>query len=112
MWIFLKGSYLSVVDKGDASGATLLVRARRRGDIEAVFPQAQVIEGGGTDYAYRARIDREEVAARIADSIRGIRYGNFKGAVGDNARHDAYLGVWDVMYRFQQDGLRSRRSED
>lgn len=111
MWIFLKDGYLSVVDKGDTSGRTLLVRARRKGDIEAVFPKAQVIEGGGTDYAFRARIDREEVAARIADSIRGIRYGNFKGAVSDDARHDVYMGVWQVMYRYQQDGLRPRRKD-
>ncbi len=29
MWICLNDSFLSIVDKGDPSGATLLVRARR-----------------------------------------------------------------------------------
>lgn len=31
-------SFLSIVDKGDPSGKTLLVRARQAGDIKQVFP--------------------------------------------------------------------------
>ena len=111
MWIFLSGSFLSIVDKGDKSGRTLLVRGRRTGDIERVFPQAKVIEGGGNDYQYRARIDREEVATRMADEGRGIKYGNFKSSVREPDRHEAYMRVWQAMYRFQQeeskDALRS-----
>ena len=102
MWVFLSGSFLSVVDKGDKTGTTVLVRARHKGDIERVFPQAEVIEGGGTDYQYRARIDREAVALRMADEVRGIKYPNFKSTVKEHDRHDAYLGVWSAMYRFQQ----------
>ena len=61
MWIFFSNSMLSIVDKG-GDGSTLLVRARRQEDMTRIFPQAQVQVGGGTDYLYRARIDREEVA--------------------------------------------------
>ena len=74
MWVFLSGSFLSVVDKGDKTGKTLLVRSRRQGDIESVFPSAEVVEGVGTDYRYRARIDREEIALRMADEVRSIKY--------------------------------------
>lgn len=102
MWIFLSNSFLSIVDKGDESGKTLLVRARRKGDIERVFPDAEVVEGTGTDYQFRARIDREEVAQRMADEVRNTRYENFKSTVRERGRHDAYMGVWDEMYRFQQ----------
>lgn len=102
MWIFLSGSFLSIVDKGDKSGQTLLVRARRNGDIEKVFPTAEVIEGGGTDYQYRARIDRKEVALRMADEIQDIRYPNFKSTVKEAGRHDAYMDVWRVMYGYQK----------
>ena len=63
---------LSIVDKG-GDGSTLLVRARRQEDMTRIFPQAQVQVGGGTDYPYRARIDREEVAQRVAEAVRGIR---------------------------------------
>lgn len=108
MWIFLSGSFLSIVDKGDATGQTLLVRARKAGDIGAVFPDAEVIEGAGTDYRYRARIDRERVAQAMADQVRGIRYGNFKATVKDRERHDACMRVWDVMYAFQEGGVRGR----
>lgn len=100
MWIFLKDSFLSIVDKG-GDGTTLLVRGRCRGDIERVFPNVEVIEGGGTDYGFRARINREEVALVLADSIRSIDYANFKNTVKNRVRHDAYLGVWAQMYRMQ-----------
>lgn len=102
MWIFLSDAYLSIVNKGDPSGDTLLVRARRREDIRRVFPGAQVEEGGGTDYRYRARINREEVAQRIADSIRNICYQNFKATVDESERHSAYMKVWSSMVSFQQ----------
>lgn len=100
MWVFLNDSFLSIVDKG-GNGVTLLVRARHAGDIERVFPDADVQIGCGTDYRYRARIDRERVANAIADSIRKIDYGNFKSTVTDEDRHEAYMDVWSVMYAFQ-----------
>ncbi len=101
MWLFLSNAYLSIVDKG-GDGSTLLVRARRAGDIERVFLEAKVQTCGGTDYRYRARVDRERVAQVIADSVRSIEYGNFKDTVQEADRHDAYLDVWGAMYRFQR----------
>jgi len=103
MWIFLSGSFLSIVDKGDPSGQTLLVRARRAGDIERVFPLADVGKSKRTDYRYRARIDREEVALRVADEVRGIDYPNFKSTVREHDRHDAYMAVWKAMYGYQSE---------
>lgn len=101
MWIFLPDSFLSIVDKGDPSGKTLLVRGRVPGDIERVFPDADVQASGGTDYAYRARVDREQVASAIADSIRKIDYQNFKSEVSDHERHRAYMKCWSTMYFLQ-----------
>lgn len=100
MWIFLPYAMLSVVDKG-GDGSTLLVRARRREDISRIFPDAQFQVGGGTDYPYRARLDREEVALRLADAVREIRYPNFKSEVAENDRHSAYLRVWADMAAFE-----------
>ncbi len=101
MWIFLPDSFLSIVDKGDPSGKTLLVRARKAGDIERVFPDAEVQVGGGTDYRYRARIDREAVALAMADAVRSIDWPNFKSQVTEADRHDAYMGCWESMYSYQ-----------
>ena len=100
MWIFTTSSFLSIVDKG-GDGSTLLVRARAKGEIEAVFPEAKVDITPRNDYRYRARIAREEVAQAMANMVRDIRYGNFKSTVKDHVRHEAYMGVWEVMYRYQ-----------
>ncbi len=100
MWIFLNDAFLSIVDKG-GDGTTLLVRGRKQGDIERVFPNANVQETPHNDYRFRARVDRETAAQAIAESIRAITYPNFKGSVPDRERHDAYMNVWEVMYRYQ-----------
>ena len=107
MWIFLPNSMLSIVQKpGDAEAGTLTVRARIAGDIERVFPDAKVIEGGGTDYAFRATIPRELVAQAMHDQVMGVSYSNFKSTVKDRQRHEAYLKVWSAMFGYQQNEKR------
>lgn len=100
MWIFLNNAFLSIVDK-EGDGTTLLVRARRAGDIERVFPEATTEETPENDYRFRARLGRERVAQALTEAARAISYPNFKRGVKEAARHDAYMGVWQVMHRFQ-----------
>ena len=100
MWIFLNNAFLSIVDKG-GDGTTLLVRARKAGDIQRVFPGARVEVSPRNDYRFRARVDREQVAQAMAEAVRQITYPNFKGSVGEHDRHEAYMDVWHAMYRFQ-----------
>lgn len=100
MWIFMSEAFLSIVDKG-GDGSTLLVRARRKGEIESVFPEAKVEVTPKNDYRYRARLDRGQVAQAIGDMVRSISYNNFKSTVMDRIRHDAYMEVWDAMYEYQ-----------
>jgi len=101
MWIFLSDAFLSIVDKG-GDGTTLLVRARKQGDIERVFPEAEAEETPRNDYHYRARLPRERVAQAMADALRDIRYPNFKGTVKGRERHEAYMDVWQAMHQFQK----------
>lgn len=101
MWIFLKNSFLSIVQKPDDID-TLTVRARIRGDIEAAFPEANVSEGEGTDYRFRARIPRELVAKAMHEQVMTLTASNFKASVTERERHNAYMGVWSVMYDFQK----------
>ena len=78
MWIFLPKSFISVVQKpGDTD--VLTVRARIKGDIESVFPQAKVEVNQGTDYKYRARVPREAVAQVLHDQVMNLDWSNFKG---------------------------------
>lgn len=104
MWLCLNSAFLSIVEptrtaKGSAS--QLLVRARRPGDIERVFPNAEVKTIDGRDYMFRALIKRETVARVIAKNLMDINYGNFKDSVADHGLHDAYAGCWHIMARIQ-----------
>lgn len=101
MWIALNDAFLSVVDKAKDKNF-LVVRARKQGDIEAVFPGVKVQVGGGTDYKYRAEIPRLTVAQEMMSRVMGINYSNFKSSVKDRARHDAYMKVWSAMMDLQR----------
>lgn len=103
MWVCFNDSFLSIVDKSSVAGC-LMVRARRAGDIEKVFPGAEVRSSRGTDYLFRADILRGEVAARVAERLMEIDYPNFKGSTKDKPLHDAYMGVWSAVGRLQPGG--------
>ena len=77
MWIMTNDSYLSIVSK-DCGPAELLVRARRAGDIEKVFPEAKVTRNTNSDYLYRAVLPRDVVKQALAAMIDHIDYPNFK----------------------------------
>ncbi len=107
MWIFLDDAFYSIVEKkkGDRH---LLVRARFKGDIERHFPHAEVKEIPGTDYRFRADVDRLEVVAMVNAYAFNIDYPNFKDQVVKKSndpfrfvRVDAYSDVWEVMYKEQ-----------
>ena len=101
MWIFLNNAMLSIVAHRRKPD-TLLVRARVKGDIEAVFPQVAVFSLTNADYHYRAEVPRSEVAAALAQQIQEMAYDNFKRSVKDHARHDWYMDVWSLGHAVQQ----------
>jgi hypothetical protein len=101
MWVCLNNSFLSIVQNRN-NLEQLLVRSRRKGDIEKVFPEAKVIQEAGSDYRYRAFINRDNVANAIAREVSNIDYGNFKNSVRDHDLHDAYSDFWLIMYTLQE----------
>ena len=101
MWVCLSDSFLSIVDNSNTKGE-LLVRARRRGDIEKVFPDAKVTSAAGRDYLFRASVKRELVSEAMHKQVMGINYPNFKDSVKNNALHNAYADVWGTMSRLQE----------
>jgi hypothetical protein len=108
MWICKNDAFLSIVDKEKTKNGTedprisLCVRARVKGHIESVFPDAEVVHTPHNDYHYRAFILRREVADAIHDSIMDIGYPNFKNSVADDDLHCAYADVWATMFSYGQ----------
>ena len=90
MWIMLNNAFLSIVENRNKKDE-LLVRARIKGDIERVFPEADSFQDEQADYKYRAFVLRKEVEKVIALKVSEINYGNFKGSISpdDRSRHDA-----------------------
>ena len=100
MWLFSKNNFLSIVrDKGNPN--RLLVRGRLKGDIEAMFPAAEVIEGAGSDYLFRAFVDRAAVLNAVADTVSDLDYTNFKNANAEE-RKGHLMEVWRVMFDEQE----------
>ena len=113
MWIFTKHSILSIVEDKNNSDR-FCVRGRLPGDIEYLFshlPNLNVIEGAGTDYRFRAFIDKEDVVKELTKEISDITYTNFKDEANKQTEHDddnpqrmrMMHKVWNNMYQAQED---------
>lgn len=100
MWIFLNDCAFSIVAK-DCARDELMVRARRPGDIEKLFPDAQVTEFTRSDYHYRAAVKRTALANALVAELARVTYSNFKNSVEDRRLHDAYSRVWGIMAGLQ-----------
>ena len=101
MWVCLNNAFISVV-KDDLS-EDYKVRARIREDLESLFDEDRILESTKTDYRFRVYATKEEVAKLMLDAVDNIDYTNFKDSVKEKWRHDAYLDIWQVMYREQTD---------
>jgi hypothetical protein len=100
MWICLNDCFLSIVAK-DCARDELMVRARRRGDIEKIFPTAAVTRYTKSDYLYRAPVKRAEIKTALAGEVDRVSYANFKDSVVDLPLHNAYLRCWTAMATLQ-----------
>ncbi|WP_087067416.1 hypothetical protein [Cyanobium sp. NIES-981] len=102
MWLFFSDAFLSIVaDKAEPTNDRLLVRARREGHIERVFPEAEVFSVEGADYSFRAWLPRARVAQACLEQVQAIDYVNFKDSISDSDYHDAAMDAWLAMYRYQ-----------
>jgi len=109
MWLLTTFGFFSVVLKpGDED---LTVRSRVREDLNTLrkdyLPEmGETVEGGGTDYRYRAMVDRESMAAAMGNIVRDLDYSNFKNAVSDRQGYErsrAYGNVWGDLYKLQRE---------
>lgn len=110
MWLITPIGFFSIVQKSDDKATdTLTIRARVRSDLVALqelyLPGLGAIqESTDTDYRYRAKAPRNEVAAAVAHAIRGLDYSNFKSTVSETQgkkRSNLYHKAWDVLHTLQ-----------
>jgi hypothetical protein len=101
MWIMLSNCFLSIVNK-DCPKDSLLVRARRPGDIEKVFGRdVKVTRSTDSDYLYRSIIPMEQVELALQRAVKNIDYENFKDSIEDHELHLAYMRTWTAMSELQ-----------
>ena len=101
MWIQFNNAFLSIVENREKT-IELLVRARVKGDIEKVFPEADVFEDNNADYKYRAFISKVIVAEKIMLKVTEINYDNFKNSVKEIERKKVYSNIWVELRKFQK----------
>ncbi len=105
MWLFCKHGFFSAVQNFNDSNL-IHVRARFKGDLERLCKtydvEPKVVGIPNTDYPFRMDFERAKWAEIVRSEAESIDYENFKNAVHDGTLRDsAYMGVWNVMRRFQ-----------
>ena len=108
MWLLTSIGFFSVVaDRHDP--ARLLVRARAHEDLEALrqgyLPNLVIIEDAGTDYRFRAFIERGAFERAATALVADIDYPNFKDVVARRQgaeRAHLYALIWSTLYRLQE----------
>ena len=107
MWLITTRGFYSVVEHR-SDPERLIVRARRREDLEALaelIPDLEIFSDRRADYRWRAVVARAEWALAVAQLAAEIDYSNFKSAVGqrqDDERAGLYAEVWRVLYGLQE----------
>lgn len=111
MWAFTKLGFYSVVAK-KARGKTLVVRARARGDLEALRPylpkkpEMEIIVLPVADYRFRIEVEQSVWSKLMAKLVNEIDYHNFKDTVAahqGSERSRLYHDVWSVMMGLQRE---------
>lgn len=106
MWLFTTIGFFSVVQMKN-SNDFLMVRARYKGDIEALLQKylrgynpILIAETNDTDYRFRVAVDKGDFAIAMAHIVNDITYTNFKNEVAlkqGYCRASDYLDVWSIM---------------
>lgn len=111
MWLFSKQGFVSIVKDRYCEEDEVVIRARKREDLEAVLDMMEterpgIIELPHTDYRYRTIVKQRDFALAVAHIAMEIQYPNFKSAAcppgSDMKRTIAYHQCWDVLRKLQE----------
>src|SRR5665213_2122598 len=87
MWVITNFGFFSIVEKpADKKEHSLTVRARVKSDLEHLRDKflsdvGPIIEDAGTDYKFRAKVSRLDLATALSQIVLDIDYSNFKNSV-------------------------------
>ncbi len=109
MWLITNFGFFSVVDK--SGDGRLTVRSRTRGDLDRLrahyLPELGItVAHAGSDYPWRAVVERQPLAEAMASIVADIDYGNFKDEVAKTLgkeRAHRYGDVWSALYGMHED---------
>jgi 8-oxo-dGTP pyrophosphatase MutT (NUDIX family) len=115
MWLMTEFGFFSIVQKpDDVDAGTLTIRSRARRDLEDFEKRhpiltTPILETDNTDYRYRAKAKRKDIAKAMAAVTEAIDYSNFKSRVaktqGDK-RAGVYHDVWSALLPLQPTGAK------
>lgn len=101
MWIFFNDGFVSAVQHEEKPDE-LLVRARRPEILRSLFPDAELVVSGSTDYKYRVFVSRAAFGEVVAKKIAALDYPNFKASIEDHDLHGLAHRVWALAYDYQR----------
>lgn len=110
MWIFASRSFLYIAAH-DSDQRLLTVRARFAGDIEDVFPEADVAEMHYEDYRFCVSLARERVCEVICQRVKDIEYQNLLQEVPSWDRQWAYRRIENFVRAEQEKIIHKERLE-
>jgi hypothetical protein len=107
MWLLTSIGFYSVVAHRD-NDETVLIRSRTREDLDQLrrryLPDLEILENAGTDYRYRALLERSEWEHAAQKLAADVDYPNFKEAVGERQgpqRANLYARIWSALRELQ-----------
>ncbi len=109
MWLLTNFGFFSVVRK--AGDEQLTVRSRVKSDLETLKERYipamdEILEHTGTDYRYRAQVNKESLAEAMKKIVLDIDYDNFKKSVAKkqgSKRAAIYGSVWSTLWSLDED---------
>ena len=106
MWLYTKDGFYSVVHDQYCKTDEVMIRARKRIDLENLSKhniKGEIIKIDHADYRYRMPVKRQSWSSYLSAYTENLEYSNFKNTLShkDKSRHDAYFKCWDAMYTFQ-----------
>jgi hypothetical protein len=112
MWILTNIGFFSIIEiPDDNDRKCVTIRARAKSDLEALkqlyLPDmGRISESDHTDYKFRARAFKRDLAKAMNFLVDGINYPNFKGEIYEvQGRHRAalYDQIWRSLYQMQSE---------